>query len=174
MIIGLDEFTNADPEQIYGRMRPDQRTAVANEFVRMLILTDDPRAEQFRYAAHDPFAASGKNYAPPKESPQVAPIVPHLLSPAQAAAVHRYTREHHPDLFDVVAHHPVTQESLAFPGAAAAEPDQTPELEHNLAPPAGMPPADDVLHAPMHPLGLGFGELERRERNPTNTASDRD
>src|SRR5262249_14531527 len=41
-------FDQADPLAISEQMRPDQRTAIANEFVRYLTLADDPVANVFR------------------------------------------------------------------------------------------------------------------------------
>jgi hypothetical protein len=175
-LIGLDEFANGDPERFYARMRPDQRTAVANEFVRVLHLAGDPHADDFRYAAEDRFAASGEDYAPPEESSAAQPLVPHLLSPDEASRVHRYTREHHPELVDTVARHPVTQAALAFPGAPP-EPVPPEESEEAAAPP-GSPTAafvggsgrdaltPEYTRGTWATLGLGVGEIEKRDHDP--------
>ena len=40
----------------------------------------------------------------------------------------------------------IFRDQTVHQGNLCAEPDQTPELEHDLVPPAGMPPTDDVLH----------------------------
>ena len=170
MLIGLDEFANGDPEQIYARMRPDQRTAVANEFVRVLHLAGDPRADDFRSAAEDHFAASGEEYAPPEVSSAAQPIVPHLLSPAEASRVHRYPRMHHPELVDAVARHPVTQAALAFPGAPSEpEPAGSPKMAF-----VGGSGRDaltpEYTRGTWASLGLGVGEIERREHEPLHGA----
>jgi hypothetical protein len=125
MIIGLDEFANGDPLQIYARMRPDQRTAVANEFVRMLFLRCDEAAARFRYSAHDPLATSGAPADAPEPGPgkdTVVPVRPELLTAEQAAEIHLYAQQRCPDAFEAVARHPVTMAALAWPGAAAEEP----------------------------------------------------
>lgn len=177
MLIGLDEFANGDPEALYARMRPDQRTAVANEFVRALVLSGDPRADDFRYAGADRYSASGEDYAPPEESSQAQAIVPHLLSPAEAARVHRYTREHHPDLFEKVAHHPVTQAALAFPGAIPEPepPAPQPIWEESAAIPLIAGAAREDVAPEFTPQsvpepGIELGELEKRDHDAINRA----
>lgn len=88
------QFAQADVAQLYGRMRPDQRTAVGNEFLRLLRLAgDDTVGER---------DANG------------------MLSAQEVARLHTYTREHHPEVLHEVWSHPVTQTALAAPGAAAA------------------------------------------------------
>jgi hypothetical protein len=48
---------------------------------------------------------------------------PRLLTAQQAAAIHRYTFERHPDCFAEILHHPLTQAVLASPGDSPA-PDE--------------------------------------------------
>jgi hypothetical protein len=103
-------FTSGDPEVLYARMRPDQRTAIANEFIRCLYLANDPNLEQLR------------PQSPPSDGAVARP--PMMLTPQQVAALHTYTRTHHPDLFTEVCEHPVTQASLAAPGTALTVEDE--------------------------------------------------
>jgi len=115
-------FDQADAAALYEQMRPDQRTAIANEFVRCLRLAGDPAAEQFTAEAEQ------------TESPQQSSVAeeqvvvtggaletPRLLSAQQAAAIHRYTFERSPDCFTQVLHHPLTQAVLAAPGDQSAQ-----------------------------------------------------
>jgi hypothetical protein len=48
-------------------------------------------------------------------------VTPRLLTAQQAAAVHRYTFDHHPDCFTQVMQHPLTQAVLAAPGDSPAQ-----------------------------------------------------
>lgn len=110
-MISTDQFAHGDPTDMYKQMRPDQWTAIANEFVRVLKVAGDPQAERFAGVA----AAAGQQATP----------TPVLKTLDQAVAVHMYTRDHYPDLFAEVARHPVTIASLRTPGTPAeAEADE--------------------------------------------------
>jgi len=110
-------FDQVDAESLYEEMRPDQRTAIALEFVRCLRLAGDPAADQFTTEAEQAEAA-------PQESAAEEQVVvtggaletPRLFTAQQAAAIHRYTFERSPDCFTQVLHHPLTQAVLAAPG----------------------------------------------------------
>ncbi len=88
--MAIDLSTTQDPAAVYAQMRPDQRTAIAEEFMRVLRLAGDTAGPRFTLA--------------PQET----------LTPEQVATLHVYTREHHPDLFAMVMRHPVTLLALAF------------------------------------------------------------
>ena len=115
-------FDQADAESLYEQMRPDQRTAIALEFVRCLRLAGDPAADQFTAEAQQAELA-------PQESAAEEQVVvtggaletPHLFTAQQAAAIHRYTFERSPDCFTQVLHHPLTQAVLAAPGGQSAQ-----------------------------------------------------
>jgi hypothetical protein len=109
-------FAQADAEALYAQMRPDQRTAIALEFVRCLQLAGDPAAEQFMAQAEQVSAADEK-----VEVIGGALVTPRLLTAQQAAAVHRYTFDHHPDCFTQVMQHPLTQAVLTAPGDPPAQ-----------------------------------------------------
>jgi hypothetical protein len=109
-------FAQADAEALYDQMRPDQRTAIALEFVRCLQLAGDPAAEQFMAQAEQVSAADEK-----VEVIGGTLVTPRLLTAQQAAAVHRYTFDHHPDCFTHVMQHPLTQAVLAAPGDSPAQ-----------------------------------------------------
>jgi hypothetical protein len=93
--MAIDLSTTPDPAAVYAQMRPDHRTAIAEEFMRVLQLAGDTASPRFRLA--------------PQET----------LTPEQVATLHVYTREHHPDLFATVMQHPVTRLALASLEAAA-------------------------------------------------------
>jgi hypothetical protein len=97
-----------DMEELYGLMRPDQRTAIAGEFIRLLSLTDDRQAEQFRrdFQEHMRLTGSAND---------------ELLSVEQAVAVDRYVRQKHPEMIGQMLRHPVTQSALAMAGAQPVE-----------------------------------------------------
>jgi hypothetical protein len=120
------QFAQADVAGLYGRMRPDQRTAVGNEFLRLLQLAGDDAVGERE--------ANG------------------MLSAQEVARLHAYTREHHPGILHEVWNHPVTQAALAAPGAEA-EPvehedviEQTPQDDSAMAPPdAGRDETWDIF-----------------------------
>jgi hypothetical protein len=110
-------FDQADAQSLYEQMRPDQRTAIALEFARCLQLAGDPAAAQFM--------AQGEQASPAGEKVEViggALVTPRLLTAQQAAAVHRYTFDHHPDCFTHVMQHPLTQAVLSAPGSPPESP----------------------------------------------------
>ena len=112
-------FDQADAATLYEQMRPDQRTAIALEFVRCLQLAEDPAAEQFMAQAEQVEQAGAV-----EEKVEVvggALMTPRLLTTQQAAAIHRYTFDHWPDCFTQVMHHPLTQAVLAAPGESPAQ-----------------------------------------------------
>src|SRR6185437_7962756 len=88
------QFAEGDAAQLYGGMRPDQRTAIGNEFLRQLQLAGD--------------ISMGDQEATAE------------LSAEQVAKLHTYVRERHPEVLHDVWSHPVTQASLATAGAEAA------------------------------------------------------
>ncbi|HEU5347538.1 MAG TPA: hypothetical protein VFU63_02880 [Ktedonobacterales bacterium] len=87
-------------QALYAQMRPDQRTAIAGEFIRLLELAGDDHVEQFR--------------GPFQQHTQLAddPAADELLSADAVAAVDRYVRERHPEMIAPMLEHPVTQSAL--------------------------------------------------------------
>jgi hypothetical protein len=94
--MAVDLATTQNPVTIYAEMRPDYRTAIAEEFMRLLRLAGDNAAPYY--------------HVPPMET----------LTAEQVAALHVYTRDRHPDLFDMVMRHPVTLLALASLAPAGA------------------------------------------------------
>jgi len=92
--------------ELYGRMRSDQRTAIAGEFIRLLTLAGDPRAEQFRQKLQDRTQITGDTRN-------------ELLSTDQVEAIDGYVRQSHPEMIAQLVSHPVTRSALEMPGAPA-------------------------------------------------------
>lgn len=143
--ISPEEFRTGDATRLYSRLRPDQRAAVGLEFLRLLRLAGDPQAAALGGGA---FGATGveKTDASVTErllrhEPQPAPIV----SAEQTATLHRYVLEHHPDAFEQVLNHPVTQASLRAPGAEPEELSDEPEIK---LPQADVPHTTTMLDHP--------------------------
>jgi hypothetical protein len=114
-------FDQVDAESLYEQMRPDQRTAIALEFVRCLRLAGDPAADQFTAEAEQTKSVPQGSVA--EEQVVVtggALETPRLFTAQQAAAIHRYTFERHPDCFTEILHHPLTQAVLTSPGDSPA------------------------------------------------------
>lgn len=94
--------------ELYERMRPDQRTAMAGEFIRLLTLAGDSHAEQFRQKLQDHTQITGD-------------AANELLSAGQVEAIDGYARQSHPEMIAQLAAHPVTRSALEMPGAPAAD-----------------------------------------------------
>lgn len=166
----LDQSHEQNPQQLYERMRPDQRTAVANEFVRTLRVAGDPEAERFRRETQ-----AAAEYVPQRTTPETTddegatPLASDendaaaLLSPEQVARIHAYTRDRHPDLFEQVMHHPVTVSAMSAPGAEDATAASDEQAERQQPP---QTEADPHVHmtGPIR-SGLVMSELGGFENN---------
>ena len=107
--------------ELYERMRPDQRTAVAGEFIRLLTLAGDSRADQFRQKLQDHTQIANDAHS-------------ELLTADQVEAIDSYVRQSHPEMIAQLAAHPVTRSALEMPGAPAEnEADTTAESETAVA-----------------------------------------
>ncbi len=111
-MIDLKQFESADPTDLYARMRPDQRTAIANEFVRMLTLVGDPKVDELR---REDSGSTDRKAGDVARGAREA-LLPRMLSPQEVARMHVYARDHRHDVFEEVLEHPVTQAALAHPG----------------------------------------------------------
>ncbi|HEU4784370.1 MAG TPA: hypothetical protein VFS83_13595 [Ktedonobacterales bacterium] len=94
--------------ELYERMRPDQRTAMAGEFIRLLTLAGDSQVEQFRQKLQDHTQITGD-------------AANELLSAGQVEAIDAYVRQSHPEMIAQLAAHPVTRSALEMPGAPAVD-----------------------------------------------------
>lgn len=105
---------------LYERMRADQRTAIAGEFIRLLTLAGDSRADQFRQKLqdHTKIATDARN---------------ELLSAEQVEAIDSYARQQHPEMIAQLLSHPVTRSALEMPGAPAEDEAETPAASETAA-----------------------------------------
>lgn len=143
--ISTEEFRKGNATRLYSQLRPDQRAAIGLEFLRLLRLAGDPQADTLGGGAFGVATAEKSDTSVTERllqhEPQPAPIV----SAEQTAAVHRYVLEHHPEAFEQVLNHPVTQASLAAPGAEPVE--EADESEVKL-PQADIPHTTTMLDHP--------------------------
>ena len=110
-----------DVEGLYTRMRPDQRTAVANEFIRVLALAGDPMAEQF---SQEDEQARQREMVESAAPGNAVPVPPQMQPAGAVVKLHQYVRERHPDLFEQVMRHPVTVAAMRAPGAEPIADDE--------------------------------------------------
>lgn len=82
-------LTNLDPQALYAQMTPEQRSAVAREFMQHFQQTNHPQAQQF------------------------AQMDPNNVSPQQLAAMHQHAAQEHPGIFGKVMRHPILTAALA-------------------------------------------------------------
>jgi hypothetical protein len=140
-----------DVAGMYERMRPDQRTAVANEFVRVLRLAGDRTVEQF--SQEDELRQREMTDA---AAPGSAVPVPPQMQPAEAVVeLHQYVRERHPDLFEQVMRHPVTVAAMRAPGATPI-----PDDEREAAGPPVQPEVWQTRQAEMVDEEQDTGEVQ--------------
>lgn len=151
------DFDTSNPDSLYAQMRPDQRTVIANEFIRLLTIAGDPAVERLRQDVE-----AAEEYVPPQASNPVdeqaaAQTVassehPVRVTAEQVSRLHTYTREHHPDIFAQVMHHPVTVAALEAPG----EPERTGEhdgaaQEERAEEEAREVRQEELMHEPSPP-----------------------
>jgi hypothetical protein len=156
-----EDFASTDPRALYDHMRPDQRTAIANEFVRYLRLAGDPAVAEFD--AEERARRTGNTNAGTTKRGFDA-VAPQLETAEEVASIHMYIREHHPDIFEQVAHHPVTVASLANPGARVDDAVQQEEVIVQTPPAAVEVNAPDRREIPNRDTGgEGSAFLERTQ-----------
>lgn len=169
--LSFDQQTDRDIRRLYARLRPDQRTAIGGEFIRLFRLSGDPEAQRF-----------------------VRPM-DGMLSSAQVAEMHVFARDHLPRVLEEVRKHPVTQDALAHPGEEVEEVEteeviiQDPVMggdQETAAETGGLTSgyfmaeeganrADSLFAQPDHPAHTSEGgadilEDAQREGPPTNPA----
>lgn len=84
---------NATPEQIYAQLTPEQRAAIAQEFMSHFQQSGSPAADQFAHVD--------------TQNP----------SPEQVADMHNHAKDNHPNILGKVLSHPLAAAAL---GAFAA------------------------------------------------------
>jgi hypothetical protein len=93
-----DQFMNQDPAMMYAQLSPNQRAAIAQQFMQEYQQWGDPAAQQF------------------------ASFDPNQVTPEQLAAMHLHARERNPGLLGRVMEHPIAAAALG--GFAAYEIDK--------------------------------------------------
>src|SRR5215831_12665676 len=87
------QTSEQDPEAVYSKLNPQQRTTLAEEFIRG-------------------FKKSGDTHEEP-----LASIDPKKVTPQQLAAMHQHARDEHPDVLGRVMRHPIVAALLGGFGA---------------------------------------------------------
>ncbi|HLV98884.1 MAG TPA: hypothetical protein VKT82_09430 [Ktedonobacterales bacterium] len=87
-----------NPETMYAQLTPEQRAALAQEFMQGFKESGDPKAQQF------------------------ASIDPNTATPKQLAVMHQHARDEHPGVLGRVMRHPIATAVLG--GFAAYEIDK--------------------------------------------------
>ncbi|HEY7782656.1 MAG TPA: hypothetical protein VIC85_20850 [Ktedonobacterales bacterium] len=85
-----DDLTNLSPAEVYARLSPEQRAALAQQFAQGFQQSDHPTAQQ------------------------LAQVDPKDATPEHLAKMHEHAREHHPALLGVVMDHPVATAALGI------------------------------------------------------------
>lgn len=144
-------------EELYGRMRPDQRTAIAGEFIRLLALAGDDHTEQFRTGF--------------QEHTQLTPAATDkLLTADQVSAVDSYVRQKHPEMIAQMLRHPVTQSALTMPGAQTAESQDMPAIEDKIRPTGNVVTSGAAHRSAWMMMELGGEEANRLTEDPHEQA----
>lgn len=138
---------------LYEQMRPDQRTAMAGEFIRLLGLANDPQAEQFRqqFQRHTQIAAVEKD---------------ELLSADEVAKVDSYVREKHPEMIEQLLRHPVTESALKMPGARSHGEEHVPANAAKIMPTENVATSGAAYDSAWMMMELGGEESNRLVEDP--------
>jgi hypothetical protein len=83
-----DDLSSLTPEQVYARLTPEQRAALAQQFQQGLQGSDHPDAQQ------------------------LAQVDPQTATPEQVAQMHKHAAEHDKGLLGTVLNHPVATAAL--------------------------------------------------------------
>lgn len=148
---------------LYARMRPDQRTAIAGEFIRLLTLAGDAQVEQFRqhFQEHTQLVTEpGKTQSQSEE----------LLSADEVARIDDYVRQKHPEMIAEVLRHPLTQSSLAMLGAPAVEEQDIPENQDKVMPTENVATSGAAYATSWMMMELGGEEANRLAEAPHEQA----
>lgn len=133
--LNFDQPTERDIRALYARLRPDQRTAIGGEFIRLFRLSGDPAAQEF-----------------------VKPITG-MLSVDQLTTMHLFARDHLPQVLAKVRAHPVTQDALAHPGEEAPPAEQGEAIIQEPIEVEGQGTSDEaVINAEVGREGLFMAE----------------
>ena len=93
-----DDVSKQDPAALYAQLTPEQRAAIAQQFLDGFQQSGAPAAQQF------------------------AAVTPQNVTPEQLAAMHQHARSEHKGLLGLVMRHPIA--SIALGAFAAYEIEQ--------------------------------------------------
>jgi hypothetical protein len=96
--MSFDQFANMNPQQVYAQLSPQQRSAVAQQFIQDFQRSGAPEARQW------------------------GNLDPNNVGPDQLAQMHRRASQNHPGVLGEVMRHPVVTAALG--GFAAYELDK--------------------------------------------------
>jgi hypothetical protein len=82
-------LANLDVQSLYAQLTPEQRSAVAQQFIQGFGQSNNPMAQQF------------------------AQMDPSQVSPQQLAAMHQHASQEHHGLFGGILRHPILTAALA-------------------------------------------------------------
>ncbi len=139
---------------LYEQMRPDQRTAIAGEFIRMLTLAGDNQADQFRdeFRRHTQITDTSATG---------------LLSADQVATIDSYVRQSHPEMIAQAMQHPVTQSALEMPGAPPqVEEEEAAANEEKVMPTENVATSGAAYATSWEMMELGGEEANRLAEAP--------
>ncbi len=138
---------------LYEQMRPDQRTAMAGEFIRLLGLAEDPQAEQFRqqFQRH----TQGSTEAADE-----------LLSADEVAGVDSYVRGKHPEMIEQLLRHPVMESALKMPGARSHGEEHVPANADKIMPTENVATSGAAYASGWMMMEVGGEEADRLVEDP--------
>lgn len=142
-----------DVRQLYERMRPDQRTAMAGEFIRLLGLAGDGQVEQFRqrFQQHTQITSGATD---------------ELLSADEVAGVDSYVRQKHPEMIEQMLQHPVTESALMLPGVQSHDAEEVPANADKIMPTENVATSGAAYASGWMMMELGGEEANRLAEDP--------
>lgn len=146
-----------DMADLYARMRPDQRTAIAGEFIRLLTLAGDDKADEFRQHF--------------QRKTQITKDRSNELLPAeQVASVDSYVRQRHPEMIRQMLEHPVTVSALEIPGVETPDTQDETPLEDKIMPTENVATSGAAYATSWEMMELGGEEANRLAEAPHEQA----
>ena len=138
---------------LYEQMRPDQRTAMAGEFIRLLGLAEDSQAEQFRqqFQRH----TQGSTEAADE-----------LLSADEVAGVDSYVRGKHPEMIEQLLRHPVMESALKTSGARSHGEEHVPANADKIMPTENVATSGAAYASGWMMMEVGGEEADRLVEDP--------
>jgi hypothetical protein len=86
--VSNDDLANLSPAEVYARLTPEQRTALAQQFQAGLQQSDHPEAQQ------------------------LSQVAPEAATPEQLAQMHEHAAQHNKGLLGTVLNHPIATAAI--------------------------------------------------------------